>query len=147
HARGAVPYRESLAEQRRADILLLLLWNDPREVGVYTGKLFDYVGAGRPILAIGTEHGVAAELIRLRGLGVAAADPLAIAIALRQWIDEKREAGQVAALPESTKAGLSRDEQFARVDDLLHDLRSRAAPRAAWPSTAAIDSRGGGPLD
>lgn len=49
----SIPYKEALRAQREADVLLLLLWNDPREKGIYTGKLFEYIGAGRPILAIG----------------------------------------------------------------------------------------------
>jgi hypothetical protein len=43
------------------DVLLLLLWNDPRERGVYTGKLFEYLGARRPILGIGPADNVAAD--------------------------------------------------------------------------------------
>jgi glycosyltransferase involved in cell wall biosynthesis len=116
---GAIAHRDALAEQRKADALLLLLWNDPREAGVYTGKLFEYIGAGRAILAIGGEGGAAADLIRERGLGVAASHPAAITAALRTWIDQKRTTGRIVAPPESAKAGLSRREQFTCVDALL----------------------------
>jgi glycosyltransferase involved in cell wall biosynthesis len=119
---SAIPYRESLSVQRRADVLLLLLWNDPREAGVFTGKLFEYVGAARPILAVGAESGVAANLIRSRGLGVAVADAQQIAVALRRWIAEKERDGQVAAPPESARIGLSRREQFEHVDALLRNV-------------------------
>ena len=79
---GQIPYRQSLATQRSADILLLLLWNNPKEKGVYTGKLFEYIGAGRPILAIGNHDNVAAELLRSRRLGVAMQNPSQIAAQL-----------------------------------------------------------------
>jgi len=124
--RGAIAYSESLAAQQNADVLLQLLWNDPREAGVYTGKLFEYVGAGRPILAVGSDRGVAVDLIRTRGLGVAASDPLAIETALRRWIEEKRATGRVAGPSARAKSGLSRTEQFCRVDELLHELVGEA---------------------
>jgi len=122
HVLGTIAHSDSLAQQQAADVLLLLLWNDPREVGVYTGKLFEYIGAGRPILAVGSQNGVAAQLIRERGLGVVATDSSAIASALRGWLEEKRSAGRVAGPPEDAKTGLSRQEQFAVVDDLLHQI-------------------------
>jgi glycosyltransferase involved in cell wall biosynthesis len=116
---GAIPHCDALAEQRKADVLLLLLWNDPREAGVYTGKLFEYVGAGRPILAVGGDGGAAARLVRERGLGVSASDPVAIAKALVGWIAQKRATGVVAGPAERARVGLSRGDQFAIVHDLV----------------------------
>ena len=139
HVCSAIPYRESLAVQRRADVLLLLLWNDPREAGVYTGKLFEYVGAGRPILAVGSAAGGAADLIRSRGLGVAVADAEHIADALRAWIAQKDRSGSVAAPPDSARVGLSRREQFERVDALLRKLGGGAAGDAT-PTSVGVDS-------
>ena len=138
---SAIPYRESLAVQRRADVLLLLLWNDAREAGVYTGKLFEYVGAGRPILAVGSDAGVAADLIRSRGLGVATADAECIADALRGWIAQKDQSGNVTAPPASARTGLSRREQFEQVDALLRDLVGGAAGDATRTATSiGVDS-------
>jgi hypothetical protein len=144
HVHGPIPYHESLDAQRRADVLLLLLCNDPREVGVYTGKVFEYVGAGRPILAVGSERGVAAELVRSRGLGVTAENADRIAAALRGWLAEKSETGRVAAPPARAKAGLSRDEQFAIVDRLIRAVAGNQALdcRADFAgSTSAVSSR------
>lgn len=139
---GAIAYADSLAEQQRADLLLLLLWSDPREVGVYTGKLFEYVGAGRPILAVGSEAGVAADLIRSRGLGVVATAPDAIASALRQWIEEKSATGRIAGPSPQAKVGLSREEQFSAVDELLSAVVNPAIAPAMLPGVVAqIQSR------
>ena len=64
---GSVVSRvESLAMQRSSDVQLLLLWDDPSQVGIFSGKLFEYLGSQRPILMLGYEHGVAADLIRER---------------------------------------------------------------------------------
>ena len=48
-----VPYKESVEIQRRADVLLLLQWNNPREQGNVPAKLFEYLAVRRPILGIG----------------------------------------------------------------------------------------------
>lgn len=121
---GAIPHRDALVRQRAADLLLLLLWSDPREVGVYTGKLFEYVGSRRPILAVGGMDGVAADLIRGRALGKVAVDPQTIAGMLRAWLDEKEAHGWIADPPDEARVGLSRDEQFANVHGLLEDMRA-----------------------
>lgn len=44
-------------------MLLLLTWNHPDEKGVYTGKLFDYLAAQRPVLAMGIPGSVIEELL------------------------------------------------------------------------------------
>ena len=46
-----VPLAEAAAIQQGADVLLLMQWKDPREQGNLPGKLFEYLGARRPILA------------------------------------------------------------------------------------------------
>jgi len=50
---GRVPKNVSLEKQRESQILLLLNWEDQRERGVYTTKIFEYLAAQRPILAVG----------------------------------------------------------------------------------------------
>jgi glycosyltransferase involved in cell wall biosynthesis len=68
---GRVPHATAIAEQRKAQILLLLMWNNPGERGVYTGKLFEYLAARRPILSFGfTEGGVVKELLDQTQAGV-----------------------------------------------------------------------------
>ena len=68
---GLVPRQIALTEQRKAQILLIMTWNDPRERGVYTGKIFEYLAARRPILSIGnTEGGVVKELLDQTRAGV-----------------------------------------------------------------------------
>ena len=124
---AAIPYAAALAEQERSDVLLLLLWNDPREAGVYTGKLFEYVGAARPVLAIGSAVGVAPDLIRSRALGVVAASTEEVGTALRRWIAEKRQTGVVRRPAASAAVGLSRREQFAIILKLLHELSGSAS--------------------
>lgn len=71
---GIVPRAEALSRQRESQMLLLLNWNNPAETGVYTGKVFEYLSARRPIIAIGSTGGVINELLSRTGAGVCAAD-------------------------------------------------------------------------
>lgn len=119
---GQIAYRESLHAQREADVLLMLLWNDPQERGVLTGKLFEYIGARRPILAVGLGHDLAAELIRERGLGVVSNDPEQIAAQLREWLALKQQTGRLADLPAEAGRGLSRREQYEHLETFLSHL-------------------------
>ncbi|WP_281950370.1 glycosyltransferase [Nitrosophilus kaiyonis] len=54
--KGFVSREESLKVQKESDMLLLLEWNDPSAKGVLTGKLFEYLVSGRPILGIGINN-------------------------------------------------------------------------------------------
>jgi hypothetical protein len=67
--RGYVSHEEALVRQREAQVLLLLLWNDSRFGGIYTAKLFEYLAARRPVLAVGPFYDSASRLIRTVGAG------------------------------------------------------------------------------
>jgi len=54
---GKLSRGDSIKEQRRSQLLLLLNWRGKRSAGVYTGKIFEYLAARRPILALGGEKG------------------------------------------------------------------------------------------
>jgi glycosyltransferase involved in cell wall biosynthesis len=68
------PRRESLELQRDSEALLLLIPDAAgRGKGVLSGKVFEYLAAERPVLAVVPPDGAAAELIRETGAGVVAA--------------------------------------------------------------------------
>jgi hypothetical protein len=117
---GRVSYRESLALQQSADILLLLQWNNVKDAGNIPAKFFEYIGARRPILLIGYEHGNLAQMIRDRGAGIVANDPRIIAAQLRRWIAQ-RPAG-IPSLPVAARDGLSRDDQYRKLESFLARL-------------------------
>ncbi|HEX9835789.1 MAG TPA: glycosyltransferase [Alphaproteobacteria bacterium] len=114
-----VPFRESIAAQWNADVLLLLQWNDPREHGICPGKFFEYLGSLRPILGIGYEQGVPAGFVRARKAGVFANEPAKIAEHLRGWAAEKAAHGCVRRLPVAVREGLERYRQYEKLEAFL----------------------------
>ncbi|MFY1691535.1 glycosyltransferase [Plantactinospora sp. WMMB782] len=126
---GQVPVEQSWRIQAEADVLVLLMWNDPRDAGTVPGKFFDYLHARRPILMLGHRHGVVADLIRSRGAGVVLSEPTEIADQLRRWLAAKERDGRIPALPHSVQEGLFREDQMPRYLDLLREtgLRHRTA--------------------
>ena len=112
-----VPYKEFLALQSSADVLLLVQQTPTRDAANIPGKLFEYFGARRPILLLGYEHGEPAAMIRGRGAGCVANDPSAIASQLRRWIAQ-RPSGIPAVDPKAAE-GLSRAEQFFKLERFL----------------------------
>ncbi len=89
-----VDHHRTLELQRDSEALLLLL-PDVGERGrdVPSGKLYEYLGAGRPILAAVPPDGSAAQLVRRVGAGivVAPADVTGIARALGELVERWRK--------------------------------------------------------
>jgi glycosyltransferase involved in cell wall biosynthesis len=121
-----VPRRESLRLQRDSDVLLLLIPEaGGRGRGVLSGKVFEYLAAERPVLAIVPEDGAAAELIRDTGAGIVAGpdDVPAIRSALlslhAQW-----RAGELGGTPLSPewRDKLSRAARVEELAELLESL-------------------------
>lgn len=133
--RPAVPRAEALRIQRAADILLLMQWTDPRDQGHIPAKLFEYLAALRPILGLGLGAGVPARLIRERAAGCFSNDPEVIVAQLKSWLAIHEQDGRVPDLPAEARLGLSRPEQYARLEDFLADLLRERGPQR--PNKAA----------
>ena len=120
-----VPRSGVAAIQQQADVLLLMQWNDPREQGNLPGKLFEYLGARRPILGLGLQDGVPARILRERAAGYFSNDPAQIALQLSAWLDTKRRLGHLPPLPPEAAAGFTRAEQFATLERIPRRNRAR----------------------
>ena len=121
-----VPRRESLRLQRESDVLLLLIPEaGGRGRGVLSGKVFEYLAAERPVLAVVPPDGAAAELIRETGAGVVAAsgDVDAIRRTLVELHGRWRE-GRLDSEPLSQewRDKLSRASRVEELAELLESL-------------------------
>jgi len=121
-----VPRRESLRLQRDSDALLLLIPEaGGRGRGVLSGKVFEYLAAERPVLAVVPPDGAAAELVRDTGAGVVAApeDVPAIRDAILE-LHERWRAGKLDGTPLSPewREQLSRATRVEELAELLESL-------------------------
>jgi glycosyltransferase involved in cell wall biosynthesis len=123
---GYVSRRRSLELQRDSEALLLLIPDSGgRGKGVLTGKIFEYLAAERPILAVVPPDGAAADLLRETGAGtvVAPDDVEAIRAALvdlhRRWRD-----GSLDGTPLSPewRERLSRAKRVEELADVLRTV-------------------------
>lgn len=92
---GKIPRLDALKQQRKAQLLLLLTWDDPRENGVLTGKIFDYMAAKRPILSVGNCSGALPKLLLQTKIGECANDEKAIESLLLKYYNEYKINGRV----------------------------------------------------
>jgi glycosyltransferase involved in cell wall biosynthesis len=67
---GYVSHQKAIDYQKKAQVLLLLIPNVEKSEGILTGKLFEYLTAKRPILAIGPENGDLSEILKSTNAGV-----------------------------------------------------------------------------
>jgi glycosyltransferase involved in cell wall biosynthesis len=123
-----VPYHEAVKLQATADVLLLLQWNDPADESNVPGKVFEYLAVRRPILGLGPEKGIPAQLVRERRAGLYSNDAATIAAQLSRWVQEKVSHGRLPSLPPEVSSGLSRSEQYAKLEGFLRQVVGEASP-------------------
>ncbi len=136
--KGVVPRSESLQRQAESQVLLLLGWADPKETGQHSGKLFEYLGAARPILAIGGSRGVLTEALEETQAGIHAMSKEQARNFLVAAYGEFKTKGYVVyhgrenAINRYTHVQMAR--QFADVLDSVDDRSRQAAQTAAGTS-------------
>jgi glycosyltransferase involved in cell wall biosynthesis len=126
--RDYVPHADAVAAMRAADVLVLIKHVEPRFRGLVPGKLYEYMGAGRPILALVPES-EAAEIVRDLGWGEVAApdDPGAIAAALLRLLEHKRAGTLDAAYARRGREGFERPAQARSMAALLDAVAGKRA--------------------
>jgi glycosyltransferase involved in cell wall biosynthesis len=128
---GQVSYDRVLREMCRSDILLLL--DTPgRRVGV-PAKLYEYIGAGRPVLALTEQDGDVAWVIRESGIPARIVSPLDAAGIKQALIELSQELTEGLSTPAAGQQHppFSRESITGRLVALLEDGPGR--PKAAGP--------------
>tara|TARA_B100001287_G_scaffold275587_1_gene283639 strand:+ start:7601 stop:8902 length:1302 start_codon:yes stop_codon:yes gene_type:complete len=67
---GYLSHEEVIKEQKMSKVLLLMVNNTPNSKGIITGKVFEYIASGRPILVIGPKDGDLSNIIYNTNSGV-----------------------------------------------------------------------------
>ena len=121
-----VPRRRSLELQRDSEALLLLIPEaGGRGRGVLSGKVFEYLAAERPILAVVPTDGAAADLLRATGAGVVVApDDIAGMRQALAGLEASFRAGTLdgAPLSDEWRTRLSRETRVEELAELLRGL-------------------------
>ncbi len=120
---GHIKREDALKRQGESQVLLLLTWNNPRESGVYTGKLFEYLAARRPILALGGTPGVVGPLLEETRTGFHVANVSETMEVLHRWWIGYLNSGYVPYYGrESAISRYSQNKMAERFAEVLNDI-------------------------
>ncbi|WOF45603.1 glycosyltransferase (plasmid) [Sphingopyxis indica] len=117
--RGRVARGEALAAQAQADAAILVVGTDAWEDTLLPGKLFEYAGSGRPIIALANPGSDSGRLVARHELGIATTDEAEIAAFLSRLADRG------IATRREIPAALTRDSQLRLLETRLAAMRAR----------------------
>lgn len=95
HFYGIIPRGEVIFKLQESQVLLLLLWNNKKESGFCPGKVYEYFGARRPILAIGWSGSVVRDYLKKTGAGMFADSPNTLRTILLEYYQEFIKYGRI----------------------------------------------------
>ncbi len=117
---GVLPHKEAVAQMCRADVLCFLSYSGK---GILSGKMFEYLGARRPILSVPGDDDVTDRLLAETNAGVVGRSPEEVASILGTWYYEWKETGSVASHANADRVDMySRQAAAATLADILHNL-------------------------
>jgi len=125
---GVVPRHVCLEKQRESQLLLIFGWLDPRERGLYSAKVYEYLTARRPILAVGgSPSDVLSALLEDTGSGTLCPTAEETAAFLERAYGEYRTQGQAGYRGNRDRLMDYSYQQMGRgFGELLHDLAPAA---------------------
>lgn len=125
-----VPPDVARCHMEEADVLLVIKYADPRFDMQIPGKLFEYLGMGKPILGIMGEN-EAAEILRRSGLGIIVRhdDAASIAGAIRTLWQQRRVLQEMYHPNWEYVLAFSRDRMMNRLDGVLRAVTVKDAPQ------------------
>jgi glycosyltransferase involved in cell wall biosynthesis len=127
-----------LAAQRRADRLIVLSWDGPTAEGVVAGKLFEYFGARRRVLAIGGPRSFAIEeILRETGAGVRCTTTAQIKAEVLAAIAEHRS-GEACTIDESAVSMYSGEMCARRIAGVLDAVLARGHAQGQGTQTVTL---------
>jgi glycosyltransferase involved in cell wall biosynthesis len=118
-----LPHDELILYLHGADVLLLLIGPTPRADFLHTGKIFEYIAIGKPILAIVPPEGAAAQLIRKTRTGfVANSSNIEEVKEMIKALYEKWKVNKLAVKPNRTEVmSYSAEKLTAKLADVFND--------------------------
>lgn len=121
-----VSLSEALHCQRSATVLLLLQLVDPtKALGVFAGKVYEYLAARRPILLYPADRDGIGKLLAAAGAGVGCHDETELKAVLLRWYREWERSGDIRLrFNEEEIAKYDRRSQVSEVAEILDEVIS-----------------------
>ena len=121
---GPVAREAAVQRQRESQLLLVLNWEDNREPGIHTAKIFEYLAARRPILATGgSRDNVVVELLNQTRAGLPATTVEEVKSALKQMYQEFKQQDEITFTGDETEINkCSHREMASRFAEILENL-------------------------
>lgn len=121
---GFKPYREALAAVAAADHGVVLLEDGPASAGVFSGKFFDYLGIGMPVIVLGPDSSGAAAVVREAGCGVVVGggDVEQVSQTLVELARRKRGGADASVPAPAVRSRYDRREQVRELSALLAEV-------------------------
>lgn len=124
--RDVLEYRACLEAQQAAGALLVIQWKSEKGKGNPPLKFYDYLGARRPVLVVGSGEGILGDMIHETGAGRIADSEEEIADVLLAWYREFIGTGAVEfAGDEAALKRYTRRLQAARLAEVLKQVQHR----------------------
>ncbi|NQT01275.1 MAG: glycosyltransferase [Planctomycetes bacterium] len=121
HIFPRVPFRESIKIQKQACILLHLAHGGQK--GIMTGKIFEYLGAQRPILCIPGDNDCVDALLKETQAGVICRNAEETASQILRWYQEWQQTGTVSYYARDEQImKYSREKQAGQLAELLDSI-------------------------
>ena len=126
---GYLPHAESIRQLLLSDALLLVVDTTPESAEIVPGKVYEYIGTRKPVLAVAPVDGAIAELLRETGAGLVAhqSEPNEIAENILRAFAIWKGTSDPLSADDAMISSYERREVTGRLADLLFEVtRSRA---------------------
>ena len=121
HILPRVSFRESIQIQKKACVLLHLAHGG--EKGIMTGKIFEYLGARRPILCVPGDNDCVDALLKETKAGVICRNAEETAAQVLRWYQEWKKTGNVSSHSRDEQImKYSREKQAGQLAELLDSI-------------------------
>jgi glycosyltransferase involved in cell wall biosynthesis len=138
---GLLPFKEAVAREKGAKALLYVqVASQGKSLMVSegpSGKLLEYLGAGRPVLSLMPVPGPVDDFLRDTGAGEVARDAQDARRVLEKWLDEYESKGELA---HAAPAGIERYSSKAMVGRFAELFDEMTRPGATTTGAAGCDS-------
>ena len=94
---GFLPHCEALKRQRQVDVLYLI--SHPSK-GIVTGKIFEYINAGVPVISVPGDDDITDRILKETGTGKVCQTASQVCNQLLKWFHEWQVAGRIEMSPD-----------------------------------------------